>query len=540
MNRVALLIALLVACRERVPDVSTTTWSVRITDGDGGPLTGARVLLFDAKRQPVHVGSIDLYDARQVKAFCSIGPGVIGSWDGFIVGDGTAEIPIGVDDCKPSPAVKYGRYAIWAWRGPEHELWEGEVDLSAGRGVVATTIALERVWRPPSALSADLHVHAARSNDSTVPDTARVLAQVAAGVQVIGLSDHNSVGDVDVAIAWLGLGDVVASIASNELSSDEIHVGVYPVPIDLTRPRGGSPTESDILGADVRGILAMAGSVPGNTVVQVNHPRFRVYSLYDSVGWNGVAWPPPFPLDFDAVEVLSGHTTFNVTGDRRVDDSLRDFYTMIDHGFLVTALGNSDTHHLNGVRDGLTRNLVDVDDARTQPFDEAGFVDAIRHRRVVATSGPLLDVEVRATRDAKTGVGPGEVLAARGEAWVDVTLYQARYVDTDVVRVLVGSATGPVVAHRLEPVRQRENRWTVPVTVGETDTWIGIDATGETPLPVEMTGTYQLEKKRPGVVPAALINPILVDADDDKRWKRGDADLPITDDRGVRGGRRLR
>ena len=41
-------------------------------------------------------------------------------------------------------------------------------------------------------------------------------------------------------------------------------------------------------------------------------------------------------------------------------------------------------------------------------------------------------------------------------------------------------------------------------------TWIGVDAGGDDPLPVEMTGTYQQEKGRPGVVPFAVINPIWV------------------------------
>ncbi len=67
------------------------------------------------------------------------------------------------------------------------------------------------------------------------------------------------------------------------------------------------------------------------------------------------SWPPPFPLQFDAVEVLAGYTAFNAPGDRRFDDGVRDFYTLVDHGVLVAPLGNSDTHDLNWVLDGTTR-----------------------------------------------------------------------------------------------------------------------------------------------------------------------------------------
>ena len=53
-------------------------------------------------------------------------------------------MPIGADACTPSPAIAYGRYRVWAWRGVEYERFEGEVDLSAGRGRVELAIPLER------------------------------------------------------------------------------------------------------------------------------------------------------------------------------------------------------------------------------------------------------------------------------------------------------------------------------------------------------------------------------------------------------------
>jgi hypothetical protein len=42
-----------------------------------------------------------------------------------------------------------------------------------------------------------------------------------------------------------------------------------------------------------------------------------------------------------------------------------------------------------------------------------------------------------------------------------------------------------------------------------------------------MTGTYEQEKGRPGVVPYAIINPILVDADGDGRVRFGTADVAV-------------
>jgi hypothetical protein len=512
VRRAALLLAL-VACG-RKPSPGTTTLVLRVTDGPTP--VGARVLLLDAKGEPVHFGRLDTYGMRQDTTACQLAPSVVGSWDGIILADGTGEVPIGGAGCATIP---YGRYHVWAWRGIEYELWQGDVDLTAKRGKVELDIPLERAWSPHGTLSADLHVHAFASHDSRLPNPQRVVAQAAAGIQVVGLSDHDVSGDLDREIAALHLDDRIASIASNELSSDQLHVGVYPA--------GQPPPEAEVLHADAEHVFALARAMPGNPVVQLNHPRFRVTALYDQRKWDGTSWPPPFPLAFDAVEVLAGYTAFNAPGDRRFDDSVRDFYTFVDHGHLITPLGNSDTHDLNWVLDGTTRNYVFVDDPRTNPFDEAQFVAAIRARRVVATSGPWLDVEVAPAAGVTPTVGPGEAVVPRDHSvWVDITVAQTQFVHTERIKITVG---GRGVQTIDVPPDVRTHRWAGKVEVGDADTWIGITADGDTPLPLALTGSYQKDKwNRGGVTPFAIASPILVDADGDGHWKRGDADLAVS------------
>jgi len=528
--RATLIAAVLasLACKHHGGATSTTTLVVRVTDR--GKPVAARVLLFDARGVPVRIGSLDLYGNRQAQTACAIAPGVLGTWDGILLAYGVAEIPVGADTCSPSPAIAYGRYTVWAWRGIEYERWQGEVDLSADRGRVELAIPLERAWTPHGTLAADLHVHAHASNDSTVPNPQRVIAQVAEGVQIIGLSDHNANGDLDAEIRELHLDETVASIASNELTSEALHLGVYPVPFDRGAPRGGGPPAEQIVRASPEEMFAIAHAFPGHPIVQVNHPRFRVYALFDTRRWDGVAWPPPFPLAFDAVEVLAGYAAFNAPGDRRIDDAVRDFYTFIDHGHLIAPLGNSDVHNLNWVHDALARTHAFVDESRTNPFDEDGFVAAIRARRVVATTGPWLDVEVASKQGAVPTVGPGQsIVPVGGKVWLDVTMKQARWVHVDRIRITVGAPDGPKLAHTIDvPRGARSQRWAGAIEVGDRDTWIGVTADGDTPLPLELTGTYQRDKwQRPGVTPFAIASPILVDADGDGRWKRGDADVSL-------------
>lgn len=519
MTRAALAL-LLAACGSKEPARSTTTLAITVTADNGTPV-GARVLLWDKDGEPVRIGKLDLYNQRQGASACPIAPGVIGSWNGLVVARGGGDVPVGADACSPSPAIPYGRYKVWAWRGVEFEKWEGEVDLSANRGKVPLTIALTRAWTPHGTLAADMHVHAQASNDSTLPNRQRVIAQAAAGIQVIGLSDHNTNGDVDLEIGQLGLEDVIASVAGNELTSEQLHANVYPVVLDKTQPRNGSPAPEALVKADAARLFAIARGFAGRPILQVNHPRFRYSALYDSTSWNGTSWPPPFPTDFDAVEVVAGYSAFNMQGDRRFDEGARDYMTFVDHGHLLTPMGNSDTHDLNWVLDGTARTYVFVEEPRTKPFDEAAFIAALRARRTVATTGPWLDVEVKATHDDATTVGPGQGVRAKGSVFVDVAVAQAAFVKAERITIYVGGKA---------PRTFGIERVQTEIDVGTEDTWLVVTADGDTPMPKEITGTYQQDKwKRPGVTPFAITAAILIDADGDGHWKRGDADMLLGD-----------
>jgi hypothetical protein len=502
---------------------STTTFALRVTDR--GKPVAARVLLY-ANDLPLRIGGIDIYGERQGGAACEIAPDVVGSWDGLILGRGIAEVPVGVDTCTPSPAIPYGKYKVLAWRGIEYELWHGVVDLRANRGRVELAIPLERAWTPHGTLAADLHVHAQASGDSMVPNPQRVVAQVAAGIQVIGLSDHNHNGDLSEDIAALRFEDLVASIPSNELSPDIMHAGVYPVQIDKLKLNNGSPSTEELNAMSIDAIFKVARQLVPDGIVQLNHPRLRSTALFDATEWDGIKWPPPFPLAFDALEVLAGHTNYNVTNDRRIDECVRDFYTLVDHGFFPAPLGNSDTHDLNWILDGTARTYVFVDDPKTQPFDRDAFLRGIKRRRVIATNGPWLDVEVAAAKGEKS-VGPGEAVQARGSAWIDITLERAKFIEIERIHITIGGPTGPQLIETIEVDRtQRRFRWSGKLALPRRDTWIGVTADGGRPLPREVTGTYHYDRGR-SVTPFALASPILVDADGDGRWRRGKSELVL-------------
>jgi hypothetical protein len=513
-----LLVALAVSACDTGKKPASTTLKIAVTDATTHAPIAARVLLWNGD-QPLHIGSIDLYGQRQGATACEFAPGVIGTWDGIVLATGAGSVPVGSDRCAPTPAIPYGHYKVWAWHGIDHELWKGEVDLSANRGAVALDIPLVRAWDAgPKLVAADMHVHAHASNDSGMPDTQRVAAQVAGGIDVIGLSNHNSNGDANAAIHALGLDGKVFSIPSNEITSEMMHAGIYPA-------RGAAPPADKVVTADPKTLMAMLRALPDHPIIQINHPRFRYQSLFDTTHWDGVSWPPPFPLDFDAVEVVPGYAAFNVEGDRRLDDGLRDFYTLYSHGHPVAAMGGSDTHDFNWVLDGTGRTLVNLEGPG---YDETKFVAAIRARHTVATSGPLLWVDVWPSAKERwssgPSVNPGGVVVARGKVEMLIMTGQAAWMNATRLRITVGDKTTTVEIPRDKAHPTFE--YSIDLDVGTENTFIGVALDGDDPEPLELTGTYQRDKwKHPGVTPFAVISPILVDADGDGHWKRGDADL---------------
>lgn len=487
--------------------------SFRVTDKETGRPLPAKVVLQDTNRNVIPFGTRDMYDgSEQDLGFCDLGRGVLGTAEGLVLQDGTGDLPVnGGDSCTPTPAVVYGLVHVVIFHGIEFESFETDVQLVAGMGHVTVDAPLQRAWTPTGALSADLHVHTDQSGDSRVPRRIRVLTELVTGVQVIGSSDHNYNGSFDEDIDDLGLRGTVAAIDGNEVTADMLHANVFPAHPVTGALRGGASPYPEITPMSGVQFFAHVRALPDHPLIQLNHPRLRYAAYFDYAGWNGTSWPPPMPMDFDAFEVLQGMQAFNVDGDRRVDVAIQDLYTMVEHGKLATAVGNSDTHHLTGVLAGLPRNYVFMDKATLDPFDEDAFLQAIRDRRVLATTGPWLDVFT----DDHAGTG-GTTVPVDGAVTLYIDLREASYVHVNRIRVWVGGQVAMTL-----PVDPNERRysWVGPVPVGTSDTWIGVDAMGDEPLPEPLTGAFVANVNMGhGMTPVALINPILVDADGDGSW----------------------
>ncbi len=401
-------------------------------------------------------------------------------------------------------AVPAGTYDVYVSRGIEWSLdVHRGVTVGPEDGLVVAKLTHE--VPTPGWLSADFHVHAASSFDSRVPMTARVFEFVSDGVDLIVSTDHNVVADYAPLIRDLGASDLLASMHGDELTTrDWGHFGAFPLPLDESRKDGGAPT---VKNRTPKQIFGDVRKLQADAIINVNHPRFDRGMGYFSTGIldprSARAGRPGFSFDFDAVEVLNGYQD----GDHlHVDRVLRDWFSLLSHGYLVTATGNSDTHHLDYNLGGYPRNYVRV--AHDDPGHASGdeVTRAVHDHQAFFTTGPMIDLTIE-------GAGIGELArAAPGTIAVHVVVRAASWIATDRLSIYVG---GKLVVNReigakRDVVRLDES---IPVRI-ERDTFVVARVDGAEPLPPVVGDPDE----RFEVLPLAVTNPVFVDANGNGRF----------------------
>ena len=121
-----------------------------------------------------------------------------------------------------------GSYVAFASRGLEYTLDAKPFTITAG-STTNLSLGIERVVDTTGWVSADFHIHSAKSFDSSTPMTDRVVSFLASGVEVMVSTDHDYISDYAPIITDLGAGAEVTSIIGDELT------GGNPVPADATQ-----------------------------------------------------------------------------------------------------------------------------------------------------------------------------------------------------------------------------------------------------------------------------------------------------------------
>ena len=205
----------------------------------------------------------------------------------------------------------------------------------------------------------------------------------------------------------IGVGRYITSMVGDELTTNGWgHFGAWPLTHDLERVGQGAVL---VHGKGPRDFFGDVRSRAPDAVIDVHHPRIDAEIGYFNLGGfdarSDKAARAGFSFDFDAVEVLNGYQD---SERRSVDRMIDDWFALLAHGHIVTATGNSDTHHLDHNIGGYPRNYVRVQEDRPQALrDPFEIPRAVKGHHVLFTTGPFVVVKV-------DGAGIGDVAAARG------------------------------------------------------------------------------------------------------------------------------
>ncbi len=346
--------------------------------------------------------------------------------------------------------VKPGRYRAIISRGIEYEV-EAIEDLEVKPGeTVWIEKSLFRSVDTTGWLAADFHQHTFGSIDSEMSHRDKVVENLAEGVEVAAITDHDNLTSYRPAILALGVDDLITSLDGDEVSaSGRGHFNIFD--------HDGTHEELDpyrgahiYAGRTIPQLFEFLRTIPGVRAIQVNHPRdgldaYFSFARYDPVTGLAHGTEEAMTLDFEMVEVndsLGDPEQFLPEADAAISDQakwgspnipvLRDFFSFLNQGMTVCATGVSDAHDRNdGVGYSRTYLYLGTDDPSQADADL--ILDAVLAQKAVVSNGPFIRLAV----GDKNPLGHTEpvTLPDGGTLVVDVQVLAASWIEVSRLEV---------------------------------------------------------------------------------------------------------
>ncbi len=451
--------------------------------------------------------------------------------------------------------LRPGRYLLYASRGPEYGVAKRRVRVREG-ATRNRRFKLRRLVDTTGFLSADFHIHSARSFDTSPPLNDRVASFAGEGLEVMVSTEHDYNVDYAPIIAGLGIGNFITSIIGNEVTTavpnppafpDAIgHINAWPLPVLSNEPRDGSIQDEYV----APNFLYTRLRNQGAEVVQYNHVRAGVAGLTSIGFFNNFGYDPDLPItsppndllldtdilgpgmsgvsnpdgfrniDFDVLEVGNGTSVPDYLAVRR------DWFSLLNQTEFATlpfipGTGVSDSHRLTVEAAGYFRTFVAHPSDLPAALDVTALDDNVKAGNMIGTTGPFIRFTV--TEGGGGTAGLGQTLAPSSPTVnLNIRVDAANWIPVEEVRVYQNgflvlsfdaNSTPPVKPGAKRPQSQSKRRVTrfdasVAVTISQ-DAYFLVEAGAKlSPLPAPDPFASTIV---PGLVPIAFTNPIFVD-----------------------------
>lgn len=393
--------------------------------------------------------------------------------------------------------VPPGEHRVIVTRGYEWEPHDTFAVVPAGE-TAQIDVKLKRSIDSTGIMCADFHIHSFMSMDSSDPIDLKVRGAVADGLEIPVSSEHEWIIDFQPVIERLGLQKWAFGMPSEELTTFKYgHFGIFPLEPDYGRANAGA---LDWIGKPVGTLFAEVHARPEAPVIIVNHPRSSALSAYfSSANFNretGEGQGELWSGDFDFIEVFNES---DLEANRK--ESVRDWFSLLNNGKRIFAVGSSDSHHLRSHPVGYPRTCIDFGHDDPQQLTRAAVRDALRTGAATVSGGLLMTVA------GPNGEKPGDTVKCSGcnTATFTVTVQGPSFAKTSSLEVIVNGEsvkTEELLPMGEGPGQRFVNQVDVPIPTGSKATpWVVFHAKGDA----------DLAPLHPGKKAFAVSNPVFVD-----------------------------
>jgi hypothetical protein len=390
--------------------------------------------------------------------------------------------------------VPPGEHRVIVSRGYEWELFDQTVTVAPGE-TLELAPALAHSVDTADVMCADFHIHSFMSADSSDPIEHKVKGAIADGLDIPVSSEHEWIVDFQPVIQSLGLERWAFGAPSQELTTFSWgHFGVVPL-----TPRPGRLNNGAIewVGQLPGRVFEHVHEQPENPVLIVNHPSDGAFSSYFSMAnfdeetgrGSGELWSDRF----DAVEV-----TNDSDFESNRSASVAHWFSLLNHGYKMWAVGSSDSHSLRTSPVGYPRTCMFFG------HDDPSVLSANAVRDALASGGSTISGGLFMWVSGPNGERPGQTVHAAGNSVsFTVRVETASWIDADTIETIVNGET--VSTEALEPMgagpsKRFVNQISVPIDPNKDRNWVVFHAKGET----------DLAPLHPGRRPFGFSNPVFI------------------------------
>jgi hypothetical protein len=426
-----------------------------------------------------------------------------------------------------------GSYDVVVSYGPEHDAVFARIEAQRGKEAILEA-KLVRSVKTEGWISTDFHSHSSPSGDNTSSQLGRVLNLLCEQVEFAPCTEHNRLSSYEPHLRRLGAEGRMATCVGMELTGRPLplnHQNAFPLAMRPHTQDNGAPTPDDDPEIQIERLALWDGG--SEKLVQVNHPDMGwMFGDRNGDGRRDAGFAGMHGR-MDVIEVHPPHTIFggptSRSGGRTGNNTIVNWLQLLNRGVRIPGVVNTDAHY-NFHGSGWLRNYVKSptdDPAQIRTLD---VVHAAERGNLVMSSGPFLEVKLRAGEGPGDEAIPGGDLSARGgRATLKVRVQCPNWFDVDRVQVYLNGrpAEGLNFTRRSSPGRFSDATvkfdQEVPLRL-ERDGHVIVAAIGEQSRLGPVMGPEHADDR-----PVAVSNPIFVDVDGDGFKPNGDplGELPV-------------